>query len=515
MDNKLYHLLCIDDDTDFLQSMNMAISSKKFAETDGVEIESHFVSDPNQGLAFIQELVEEQETIAVIISDQQMPELTGIELMEKANKMVPNAIKMLLTGYASLDLAKYAINHQILDQYVSKPIEDYDHFVSLIENAVKTFHFREEKERAEKEIRQYVRELELTNERIKSMHLAAEKIAYLAQGFRKLDLDEVFDLIINELPAVFNAKYSSLFLLNEQNNSLEMVRSNYLKENYTKSLDADDDSPMMVALRQNEIIVLSDIQKGPYDFLHKKCLGSSCIIIPFFICGDSTSEDIITCTEGVKGVLNMGNIVEMESEEVVTYSASLIRNILGVNILNARLYQKTQRLALIDGLTGLYNKDIFMEFLRKECDLSERDGSAFFLSIIDVDDFKAINDTYGHPVGDEVLIQLGLLFKNTIRKSDVIARYGGEEFACIIRNNDLENIISVLDRLRTKVMGNEFPNDIRMTVSIGLSRYDPHREDTMESLIDRSDQALYQAKRNGKNRVEVLLKEKVHEHIEQ
>ena len=64
-------------------------------------------------------------------------------------------------------------------------------------------------------------------------------------------------------------------------------------------------------------------------------------------------------------------------------------------------------------------------------------------------------------------------------------------------------------------MGKAFPNDIRMTVSIGLSRYDPHSEDTMENLIDRSDQALYRAKRNGKNRVEVSLKEKVHEPIEQ
>jgi diguanylate cyclase (GGDEF)-like protein len=499
MDSKPYHLLFLDDNKDFLHSMNMAISSKQFAETDGVEIESHFVSNPNQALAFIQELVEEQETIAVIISDQQMPELTGIELMEKANEMVPNAIKMLLTGYASLDSAKYAINHQILDQYVSKPIEDYDHFASLIENAVKTFHFREEKERAEKEIRQYVRELELANDRIKSMHHAAEKIAYLAQGFRKLDLDEVFDLIINELPAVFKAQYSSLFLLNEENNSLEMVRSNYLKENYTKILDADDHSPMMVALRQKEIIVLSDIQKEPYDFLHKKCLGSSCIVIPFFIDGDSTSGDIIGGNAGVKGVLNMGKIVDMETEEVVTYAASLIRNILGINILNARLYQKTQRLALIDGLTGLYNKDIF----------------PLFLAILDADDFKAINDTHGHPIGDEVLSQLGLLFKNAIRKSDVIGRFGGDEFAWIIRANDLGRINAVLERLRTKVLDNEFPNAIHMTISIGLSRYDPHSKDTMEKLIVRTDQALYRAKRNGKNRVEVSLKEKENEPIEQ
>jgi diguanylate cyclase (GGDEF)-like protein len=296
-----------------------------------------------------------------------------------------------------------------------------------------------------------------------------------------------------------------------------MVRSNYLKENYTKILDADDHSPMMVALRQNEIIVLSDIQKRPYDFLHKKCLGSSCIIIPFFIDGEATSGagDIIGGTAGVKGVLNMGNIVDMETEEVVTYAASLIRNILGINILNARLYQKTQRLALIDGLTGLYNKDIFIEFLRKACDQSERHGSAFFLSIIDVDDFKAINDTHGHPIGDEVLTQLGLLFKNTVRKSDVIARFGGEEFAWIIRANDLGRINAVLERLRTNVLDNEFPNAIRMTVSIGLSRYDPHSKDTMEKLIDRTDQALYRAKRNGKNRVEVSLKEKENEQFEQ
>jgi diguanylate cyclase (GGDEF)-like protein len=308
-----------------------------------------------------------------------------------------------------------------------------------------------------------------------------------------------------------------LFLLNEENNSLEMVRSNYLKENYTKILDADDHSPMMVALRQNEIIVLSDIQKRPYDFLHKKCLGSSCIIIPFFIDGEATSGagDIIGGTAGVKGVLNMGNIVDMETEEVVTYAASLIRNILGINILNARLYQKTQRLALIDGLTGLYNKDIFIEFLRKACDQSERHGSAFFLSIIDVDDFKAINDTHGHPIGDEVLTQLGLLFKNTVRKSDVIARFGGEEFAWIIRANDLGRINAVLERLRTNVLDNEFPNAIRMTISIGLSRYDPHSKDTMEKLIDRTDQALYRAKRNGKNRVEVSLKGKENEQFEQ
>jgi len=136
------------------------------------------------------------------------------------------------------------------------------------------------------------------------------------------------------------------------------------------------------------------------------------------------------------------------------------------------------------------------------------------LSIIDVDDFKAINDTHGHPIGDVVLTQLGMLFKSTARKSDVIARFGGEEFAWIICANDLRRSNAILDRLHTKVLSTEFPSAIRMTISIGLSRFDPHSKDTMEKLIDRTDQALYHAKRNEKNR-EVSLKGNDHEQFEQ
>ncbi len=186
-DSILYHLLFIDDDLDFLKSMDMAISQKLFAMNNGVEIESHFLSDPNEGLAFMQELIDGQEIIAVVISDQQMPELSGIDFLEKANKIVPKAIKMLLTGYASVESAKYAINHQILDQYISKPIEDHDYFAYLIKNAIKTFHFREEKEQAqeallkardelERKVKERTAELVMTKEQLE-MELKERKRA--------------------------------------------------------------------------------------------------------------------------------------------------------------------------------------------------------------------------------------------------------------------------------------------------------------------------------------------------
>jgi diguanylate cyclase (GGDEF)-like protein len=503
----MYHLFFIDDDKDFLRSMNMAVSKQIHENSSGMDVETHFMSDPHEGLAFARELTDESEKIAVIISDQQMPELTGIELMEKANEFVPNAFKVLLTGYASLDSAKYAINNNILDQYVSKPIADYDNFTSLIKNAIKTFHFREEKERAEREIRQYVRVLEEKNEKIRNMHMAAEKIAYLSQGLRKLDLDEVLDLIIIKIPEVFSAKYSSLFLLNEENQALQMVRSNYLTENYRKSMTVVEQSPMLVALRENRTIILPEIAGASYDFLNKECLGKSCIIIPFLIGSDQHSVDILGNREGIKGVLNMGNICAMGSEDIITYAASLVRNILGIHILNARLYQKTQQLALIDGLTGLYNKHVFMEFLRKEHNYSERNGVPFYLSLMDADDFKAINDTHGHRIGDEVLAQLGSLCKTLSRKTDVAARFGGEEIALLINEGGMDEIVDVLERIRKGIQNNQFPHDIRMGVSIGLSRYSPGDNDSIEKLIDRADSALYSAKAKGKNRTEVLLKD--------
>lgn len=505
MDSKSYHLLFIDDDRDFLYSLNLAIPQLLIPESNGFEVEPHFINDPKEALAFAQELTEEQEKIAVIVSDQQMPGMTGIELIEKANKMVPNAIKVLLTGYATLESAKYAINHKILDQYVSKPIEDFDSFAALLANVIKTFHFRQEKEMAEQKIKQYVRELEQTNAKITSMHLAAEKIAFLAQGFTKLDLDEVLDLIITRIPDVFNAKYSSLFLLDTEKKSLQMVRSNYLKEAYEIPLEIRNRSPMMVALKENKIIILSDIQKASYNFLGKPCLGDSCIIIPFNINANDSMPDIMGDNEGIKGVLNMGNISDIGSEEVIKYSASLIRDILGINILNARLYKKTQRLALFDGLTGLYNKYIFTEFLQKECLYSERHGNPLFLALSDIDDFKAINDTYGHRIGDEVLSQIGQLCQSSARTSDIIARFGGEEFAWLIKGDDRKNIITLLERFRTKISSSEFPKFIRLSISIGVADFFSDGEDSPEHLIERADKALYRAKANGKNRIEFSL----------
>lgn len=504
MARDIYHVLFVDDDREFLSSMRMSVTGKFNGFFNDVDLETHFLNGPRQALELAAELAENDEEIGVIVSDQEMPEITGIELLEKVKDLAPRAVRVLLTGYASLDSAKYAINNQVLHQYVSKPIEDYDSFRLVIKNALQTVCLRTEKERAENEVRRYVQKLEDSNKTIRRMHLAAERIAYFAQGFRKLDIEEVINLIMTKIPEVFMAKCASLFIVDEEKRELQMVRSNHFKERFTRPVDEVANTPMLAALRENKVIVLPETNETTYDLLGNSHLGSSCIIIPFTVSGECGSLNALGSPGGVRGVLNLGNIADMENLEVVQYAATLVQNILGINILNATLYQRAQELALYDGLTGLYNKHVFMEFLKKECAASDRSSTPMQFGILDLDDFKAINDTHGHLVGDSVLSELGCMLRQTSRKGDIVGRFGGEEFGWICPSDKgAANSGGGFERLRVAIERKQFLHGLRITTSVGVAQYTPNSGVNVECLIARADQALYRAKALGKNRVQV------------
>jgi diguanylate cyclase (GGDEF)-like protein len=137
--------------------------------------------------------------------------------------------------------------------------------------------------------------------------------------------------------------------------------------------------------------------------------------------------------------------------------------------------------------------------------------------IIDIDDFKAINDTFGHPAGDRVLSVLGKLMRDNCRKENIVARYGGEEFAVLMTNSGLTAAaaVQIAERLRTVLGAQDFAfsgRKVRVTVSIGVA-YSSGNTVAPEILLARADQALYQAKRSGKNRV--CLHEARHIQIEE
>jgi len=168
------------------------------------------------------------------------------------------------------------------------------------------------------------------------------------------------------------------------------------------------------------------------------------------------------------------------------------------------LLQQLYDASVTDALTGAHNREHFDTQLRSELSYARRHKVEVSLAFFDVDHFKRVNDTYGHPAGDAVLVALANTIRNMIRNEDVFARYGGEEFALILRGIDSAGANTVGERLRERIETMRVPTDageLRVTVSVGCSSFAELDEKTPEALVSTADKRLYAAKHAGRNRV--------------
>ncbi len=161
-----------------------------------------------------------------------------------------------------------------------------------------------------------------------------------------------------------------------------------------------------------------------------------------------------------------------------------------------------EHLSSHDSLTTLYNRAEFTKRIKEKIKSAKRYHEEFSFAIFDIDNFKHVNDTYGHKVGDDVLIQLSECLEKSIRDDDFLARWGGEEFVIIANHTSLDNLILLVKKLQREISKISFSPVESVTLSFGLSLY--KEGDTKDSLLKRADKALYIAKENGKNRYEVL-----------
>ncbi|HSS37224.1 MAG TPA: GGDEF domain-containing protein [Polyangia bacterium] len=162
--------------------------------------------------------------------------------------------------------------------------------------------------------------------------------------------------------------------------------------------------------------------------------------------------------------------------------------------------------ALRDGLTRAYNKRYFIDRIDTELQYAVRHGAPLALIFLDIDHFKKINDTHGHPAGDYVLTQLATLAMSMLGDDAMLARYGGEEFAILSRGTELAVAAELSERLRAAVAAHRFAfggQAIPVTVSIGVARAPDPTITTTSDLVARADEAMYAAKRGGRNRVVV------------
>jgi len=152
-----------------------------------------------------------------------------------------------------------------------------------------------------------------------------------------------------------------------------------------------------------------------------------------------------------------------------------------------------------DTLTGVNNRRAFEDELHELAIRSKWYFQVFSLMIIDVDDFKLINDQYGHSVGDVILLEIVGRLNDTIRDVDILSRWGGEEFTVLMPATEKEGALTIAERCRAVICAKPFDDVAAITISIGVSSY--QEEDDEEGFFERVDHAMYKSKANGKNRV--------------
>lgn len=210
------------------------------------------------------------------------------------------------------------------------------------------------------------------------------------------------------------------------------------------------------------------------------------------------------------GILVLASRVEIKFDFDTAAVFSLIGNNISLIAEKIKLFQETQRLALTDGLTGLYNVRFFYDMLNKEIARSKRYHTLFSLILFDIDDFKIINDTHGHQAGDDVLRSVASTLKTVSRETDIVVRYGGEEFILMLPSTPKDEALTLANRIREKVeeysyLGKE---TVKITMSGGVATFPEDAEDS-KALLYAADMAMYEAK--GKGKKQVCCYRRIHE----
>ena len=329
-----------------------------------------------------------------------------------------------------------------------------------------------------------------------------ERITPLARMINCLDIQRIAEVCVTSIPELVDVRFASIYVLDETSNILHLLRHNHpYLINKIVSLNQTPPSPMVMAVRSKQVILAGDIgahkkpiiQKSQRQF-HENYETKNCLILP------------LVCQDKVMGVLNLSDRVKSKffSKEDIAV-IELFGQLVGASIGNIKLFEKSQRQATTDGLTNLANHRTFYEMLERELWRSRRYGGHISVIMIDVDNLKTINDTYGHRIGDKAIRQVSRKIQQCVRQIDTAARYGGDEFSVILPNTSLAEAVVVAERMVESVASSILTADdkeIPLSISVGLGQYDCHTKP--EDITSRSDQALYTAKQAGKNTVRIF-----------
>ncbi len=320
----------------------------------------------------------------------------------------------------------------------------------------------------------------------------------------KLELEEVVEALVDEVCRRLNNDFAAVLLVENRVATVARVRAAAMPGGAPSTVDRrtfplDATSPELLELLDSRRPVAGGVPA--FSRILPEAAGLQSWVGAPILAGDRVLGLVLA------GTVKPGLFVQNHADFLFALAGQG-----AMAFRNAQLYGTVKRLTITDSLTGLYNRRHFLNVAGAEFERARRYGRPMAVILVDIDHFKAVNDTWGHLVGDATLRTVADAIRRGLRRVDLLGRYGGEEFVALLPETTVQGARIVAERIRSLVEATATETEhgpVRVTVSLGLGTFEPPAPlrtttDSLEALLDRADQAMYESKRLGRNRASIF-----------
>lgn len=430
----------------------------------------------------------------LFLVDYRLGGRSGLDLLQEAEARACPAPAIMLTGQGS-----YAIDISAMQLGVADYLEKGQLTMPLLERSIRYAIERKEVEKQlEALIQERTRDLALVEKQ--ALALAALQKA-TSSLLHTLNISRLMGQILDAArEAIPSAEEVRLNLIEHQHGRGRILAELLQNDSRIHRIDLSGNLPdPLKDIRDGYSLLIPDLQDVPAleQFLARELTSRtrSAMIAPMIL--DREVLGALSLTAAAPSVFSEDDLRLLTSFAATATAA----------IHNAILYSETQNLAATDPLTGQLNRRTFFELGEREISRFERFGHPFSWIMFDLDLFKQINDRYGHPAGDQVLVEIVDRCCEVIRHVDVLGRYGGDEFVILLPETDHTRAREIAERIRASIVDSPIQTDagpIPVSISMGITQVTPDTAD-LGLLLNKVDQALYKAKQAGRNTITVLL----------
>lgn len=308
------------------------------------------------------------------------------------------------------------------------------------------------------------------------------------QSTAVMELEDLLARVCSVIQQAFQVSHVSLFLREESDLVMRAHQGTLTPCIAPGGRFPVDQEPWSRVIATSATVIEKDLSAEPDSFrLFKE--SASRMSIPLISFGHTLG--VLTLHSSERNAFRQSELQSLES----------VADICANSIQNAHYVERVKQLAYLDGLTGIFNRRFFELRIMEEIERARRFGTGMAVIMADIDQFKRLNDEFGHLLGDEVLRQVSSLFNQQLRKIDVVCRYGGEEFAILLTQTNEKQAAAIAEKLRRLVESFQFPGvPRRVTISAGVAAFPAHGR-TRDEMVRAADNGLYAAKLEGRNRV--------------